>query len=153
MLSIDKLIAHKILNFYRLQISYFYLQIVVKREEARKAQILFAIVIFFVVCNVPRTVLNLEELVVIAPSYWRNYKYLITQQMEGMNELEVPNIPMCYSPPFWAHILGSISKFLLTLNASVCLFIYCVMGQIFRSKMYHQIHCVLSFLRKVFRCI
>ena len=122
--------------------------VLVKREEARKAQILFAIVIFFVICNVPRTVLNLEEFVVIAPSYWRNYKHLF----HGLQYKEEHVLPLCYSPPFWAHILGSISKLLLTLNASVCCFVYCIMCQTFRAELSNQCQNVINFLRHhVFR--
>lgn len=32
-----------------------------KEEEARKARILFVIVILFFICNIPRFVINLEE--------------------------------------------------------------------------------------------
>ena len=114
-----------------------------------KARILFAIVMFFVICNIPRIVLNLEDLVVIAPSYWSKYNFFYTQEMGIKNEEQ--NLPLCYSPPFWAHILGSISKFLLTLNASVCCFAYCVICRIFRSELSNRLHNLISYVLKKIR--
>ena len=105
--------------------------ILVKKDEGRSAKVLFAIVIFFIVCNVPRAVLDLEEFVVIAPSYWDKCKSIFNNELKD----EAPMLPLCYSPPFWAHILQSISKFLLTLNASAGCFVYCAMCQTFRTEL------------------
>ena len=116
----------------------------VKREESRKAQILFAIVIFFVVCNVPLTVLNIEEFTALVPPYWQNYKHILSSTR---NETTV--VPFCYSPPFWADVLGSISKLLLTLNASMCTFMYCAMCQIFRNEISTKFHTAIKFLSQI----
>ena len=121
----------------------------VKREEARNARILFIIVIIFVICNIPRIVLNLEELTIIAPSYWRKYNLFNPDATEMKNEEEKQKL--CYSPPFWAHILGSISKFLLTCNASVCCFVYCVICPTFRTELKTNACTLITFMLKSFR--
>ena len=123
--------------------------IAAKREEARKARILFGIIIIFVVCNIPRIVLNLEELAVIAPSYWKKYNFFYPHEMGTKNEEQ--NLPICYSPPFWVHVLGSISKFLLTLNASVCFFVYCVICRSFRSTLSKRLRKLITLMLKRFR--
>ena len=128
----------------------FIYSILVKIEEARKAKILFAIVIFFMICNVPRTVLNLEEFAVIAPSYWRNYNGFIFNHSTTTQQAPIPVPPLCYSPPFWSHILGSVSNFFLTLNASICGFVYCVMCQLFRNELSKMLNNVTATIRKVF---
>ena len=123
----------------------------VKRDEGRKAQILFAIVIFFVVCNVPLTILNFEEFVAIAPSYWSNYQHRFNVQTAKPTENEIQMAPLCYSHPFWATILRSISKLLLTLNASVCCFVYCAMCKTFRIELSSKIQCAIGRVRKIVR--
>ena len=108
---------------------------------------MFAIVIFFVTCNVPRAVLDFEEFVMIAPTYWDKYKSMLNSQLKD----EEPILPLCYSPPFWAHILQSISKFLLTLNASSCCFVYCVMCQKFRTELSDTCQNFLNFIIRIIR--
>lgn len=73
-----------------------------KEEEAKKAKILFAIVILFSVCNIPRIVLNFEE----TYSYW-THKAL---QQQGS--------PECNAVPLWALMLNILSQLLLTINAT-----------------------------------
>ena len=120
----------------------------VKREEGRRAKVLFAIVIFFVICNTPRVVLDLEEFVVIAPSYWNKYITIFSHP----TEIESPSTnQLCYSPPFWARILHSISKLLLTLNASSGCLVYCAMCKIFRTSLTKACKNVIKFVAKVFR--
>ena len=58
---------------------------------------------FFVICNVPKIVLNLEVLVVVAPLYWKNYKYIFDKSLHDVDNDRV--MPLCYSPPFWAHMM------------------------------------------------
>ena len=125
--------------------------IAAKREEGRRAKILFAIVIFFVVCNTPRVILDLEEFVVIAPSYLDKYKSILDHQHHAYVS---PLKPLCYSPPFWARILHSVSKFLLTLNASSGCLVYCAMCKIFRKELLNTCHNVFNFITKSFctRC-
>ena len=105
-----------------------------KREESRKAQVLFAIVIIFVVCNVPRIILNMEELSAITPSYWNSYNP-ISKGNSSEEAIKTFDAISCYSAPFWAHILNSISKLLLTFNASVGCFVYCMICSRFREEM------------------
>ena len=69
-----------------------------KAEEARKARVLFVIVVLFFICNIPRIVINLEE----------SYGVIVA----AYNKEE------CYSIPFWALILNCFSQLLITINAS-----------------------------------
>ena len=98
--------------------------------------------IFFVICNVPRIILNMEELVAVAPSYWKNYNIFSTQNTT--QNYEEPNKPLCYSPPFWAHILRIISKLLLILNASVGCLVYCVICSTFQAEISNQFKKLMS---------
>ena len=115
---------------------------------------------FFVVCNVPRIVLNFEELSIVAPSYWQRYNFFGVNGTEANNTERVnatetnnneQNENFCYSPPFWAHVLRSISRFLLTLNASVCCFVYCIICRVFRSELQNRIQTIIAFVLKTFR--
>ena len=101
----------------------------------------------FVTCNVPRAVLDLEEFFVIAPSYWNKYKPIFNGPLED----EAPILPLCYSPPFWAHILQSVSKLLLTLNASAGSFIYCVLCRAFRAELSNTCSNFVNAIMKFFR--
>ena len=92
----------------------------------------------------------MEELSVIAPSYWNSFKFHSEQDMTESNE-EQNEQQLCYSPSFWAHILGIISKFLLTLNASVCCFVYCVMSPTFRDEISKKFANLISYLFKIVR--
>ena len=121
-----------------------------KREESRKAQVLFAIVIIFVVCNVPRTILNMEELSAIAPSYWKSLNP-ISKDDSSEQEFRTFDAIKCYSAPLWAHILRSISKLLLTLNASVGCFVYCMICSRFRNEMSTGLTKIISYTKKIFR--
>ena len=121
-----------------------------KREESRKAQVLFGIVIIFVVCNVPRTILNMEELSAIAPSYWKSLNPISKEDSPDQASKTFDAIK-CYSAPFWAHILRSISKLLLTLNASVGCFVYCMICSRFRHEMSTGFTNILSQMKKIFR--
>ena len=119
----------------------------VKREEGRRAKVLFAIVIFFVLCNTPRVILDLEEFVVIAPSYWNKYKTFLSHPTEIVSS---SSKQLCYSPPFWARILHSISKLLLTLNASSGCLVYCAMCNIFRTALSKACQSAVKFIAKIF---
>ena len=126
--------------------SYFILT--AKREESRKAQVLFVIVIIFVVCNVPRIILNMEELSAIAPSYWNSYNP-ISKENSSEQAFKTFDAIKCYSAPFWAHILRSISKLLLTLNASVGCFVYCMICSRFRNEMSKGFTKIKFYMKKI----
>ena len=121
---------------------------IAKREEATAAKVLIAIVMFFVICNVPKIVLNLEELVVVAPLYWKNYKYIFDKSLHDVDNDRV--MPLCYSPPFWAHILGSISHFLQILNASICCVVYCIISPTFRQEFMAKLTVFIFYVKRIF---
>ena len=88
---------------------------VAKEEEAKKAKILFVIVILFLACNALRLILNLQEMVTMHV-YQAAFKL-------GCNPV-----------PFWAMVTNTVSKFLLTLNAALGVPVYCVMSRDFRRQ-------------------
>ena len=124
--------------------------LIAKREESRKAQVLFVIVIIFVVCNVPRIILNMEELSAIAPSYWNSYNP-ISRENSSEQAFKTFDAIKCYSAPFWAHILRSVSNLLLTLNASVGCFVYCMICSRFRKEMSKGLTKIISYMKKIIR--
>ena len=119
---------------------------VAKRGDLITAQILLVIVILFFIFDVPKTVLNLEELVAIAPLYWRNYRSTFFGSLDKNNDDTV--LPICYSPPFWAHILGSISHLFLTLNASICCFVYCSICPVFRQEFVSKLNSMIFYVKR-----
>ena len=102
------------------------------------------------VCNVPRIILNMEELRAISPSYWTKFNFLATQNLTDKSE-ETLDAISCHSPPFWAHILRSVSKLLLTFNASVGCFVYCMMCSRFRDQMSNCFTNLIYSMNKIVR--
>ena len=123
--------------------------ILVKREETRKAMVLLGIVISFTLCNVPRVILNIEEFGVMSLSY---YKLLYSEtQDDDINERQQIEKP-CFKANFWAYILKTISKLLLTIHASSCCFVYCVMCPIFRDEITKKFKAIFKFVSKIVCC-
>lgn len=88
---------------------------VAKEEEAKKAKILFVIVILFLACNTLRLVLNVQE-------------------MATMHVYRAAFDLGCNPVPFWVMVTNTVSKFLLTLNAALGVPVYCVMSRDFRRQ-------------------
>ena len=135
-----------VISWWRLKLIWYLFYFAAKRRDLITAQILLVIVIFFFVFNVPKIVLNLEELVAIAPFYWRNYKSSFFGNLHQNDDDTV--VPICYSPPFWAHILGSISHLFLTLNASICCFVYCSICPVFRQEFVSKLNSMIFYVKR-----
>ena len=128
-----------------------------KFDEAMKARALFAIVFIFVLCNLPRIILNLEEGISAAISYHDSYYAISNQDLQpeintgatsiALNATVSTSSKRCYLPAFWSYILNHINNFLLTLNASVCSIIYCLICRRFRTELRYQFHnlCHITF--------
>ena len=113
--------------------------LLVTQDEERISRALVVIVVFFMVCNVPTAISHFEELLAILPTYYR-------VMFKGEMRIQKESNP-CYSPPFWAHIILSIAKLFLTMNASAGCFLYCLMCQAFRAKLSNQFHRAVNFVR------
>ncbi len=85
----------------------------IKREEEHKARILFAIIAAFAAFNMPRFVLNFEELLAS-----RDYAFSLRRG--------------CMAHPAWALILNHCSELAICANASLGFVVYCVMSTDFR---------------------
>ena len=86
----------------------------------------------FIVCNLPRIVLNFEEFYFMIISYWDSYNFFDIHKAVNSND-DLPKV--CYSPPYWSYIVKHVSDLLLTLNASVCSIVYCVICKTFRAEL------------------
>ena len=89
----------------------------------------------------------MEELVTILQSYWKVYSMTLTDDNDGKEHGGVNIKKHCYTPPFWAHILKIISKLLLTINASVGCFVYCIMSPQFREEISKKIQILFNLRR------
>ena len=127
-----------------------------KFDEARKARVLFAVVVIFAICNLPRIVLNVEEGIRVMTSYYDTYCGMGDQHQQQLLNYTTSSGALivtpatssmrCYSPPFWTYIFIHISNLLLTLNASICTIVYCALCTTLRSKLLNQFRS----LRKLF---
>ena len=73
------------------------------------------IILIFLVCHAPRIILDINELATIK----------ISEYCESIGALE-------YS--FWSILVLNISHFLLVVNSSVNMIVYCLLGSRFRAE-------------------
>ena len=85
-----------------------------RAKELQLSFALFAVVICFVICNLLRILLNIDELVI--------FKMAQASEQNG-----------CLGFQYWSLFAVSISKFLLALNSSGNFFIYCITSSEFRK--------------------
>ena len=100
------------------------------KNQRTQTAILFSIVVIFVICHIPRIVLNIEELILESTTV----KDLSSQCRYGHS--------------YWYYICTPISETLLKLNSSVNFFVYCVFNQSFRNV----IHEKFSKACNIFQC-
>lgn len=85
-------------------------------EENRSALLLFAIVILFFVCQLPRNFLNIHEALTFS------------QKKEDY-------LKGCDGMPLWILIIGLLSHLLLTCNSAFNFLLYCAMSKLFRVEL------------------
>ena len=85
-------------------------------EENRQAVILFAIIILFFICHLPRMFLNLHE--------------ALTFEQKKRDYLHG-----CRGVPLWILIIGLLSHLLLTCNSAFNFILYCAMSEVFRLEL------------------
>eukprot|EP00095_Tigriopus_kingsejongensis_P004803 maker-scaffold182_size278544-snap-gene-0.12 protein:Tk04803 transcript:maker-scaffold182_size278544-snap-gene-0.12-mRNA-1 annotation:"fmrfamide receptor" len=100
-----------------------------KLEEANKIRILFVIILLFFVCNTLRFFLIFEECIAN-----RDHKFAEEHR--------------CVAIPFWALIINRVSQLLLTVNASLGSFVYCVMSMEFRMEVIGSIKSIRRWARR-----
>ena len=106
-----------------------------KHEETKQAIVLFAIVVLFMICHAVRIVLNIHEVF-------------------NIEEIRISMLNGCYGQGLARFLGTSISHFLITLNASVNFFIYCLMSEPFRQTLRTKMgeFYAVCFPRKNFPC-
>ena len=101
----------------------------IRRKNEDSLAVVFMIIIFiFLICHSPRIILDIHELMTI-------------KQSEYCNEIN----EFYYSS--WSVILLSVSHFLLVVNSSVNMIVYCLLGSRFRKeirKMFDTFKCWIN---------
>lgn len=92
-------------------------------EENRQALVLFFIVVLFLVCNIPRIILNAYE-------------------MLQVHTIRANRDNKCFALPGWILLTTNLSLVLITLNSSVNFFIYCLVNTTFRKEMLTRLSAV-----------
>ena len=88
-----------------------------RRKEDSLAIIFMPIIIIFLVCNFPRILLDIHELA--------TFEETVSCRKAGLNAFSV-----------WSLILLNFSHFLLVINSTVNLFVYCTRGSRFRREFF-----------------
>ena len=91
-----------------------------RRRNDNLSIVLMLIVAVFLICNLPRLILNMHEITVI-------------QDVNRCQDTDLGGFPV------WSIALGFVSHILLVFNSSTNLFIYCMVGAKFRSVFYRHI--------------
>lgn len=112
----------------------------IKRRDRRQkvmveqTMMLFAMVIFFLISHLPRSILNLEE-------FARLHNRKLARD-EG-----------CVWFQYWTALIVPVSHILLQVNSSITLFIYCVFNSLFRetlkNKFCYIFQCIFKCEQKV----
>lgn len=82
-------------------------------EENRQALVLFFIVILFLVCNLPRIILNCYEVFIIT---------------------KIDDQDPCFTLPAWVLIINLVNLVLMVTNSSINFFVYCFVNTTFRRQ-------------------
>ena len=100
-----------------------------RRKNEDSLAVVFMIIIFiFLICHAPRIILDIHELMTI-------------KQSEYCNDIGA------YSYSAWSVALLSVSHFLLVVNSSVNMIVYCLLGSRFRKeirKMFDAFKCWIN---------
>ena len=94
------------------------------------SRMLFIIVAVFLICSLPRTILNLVELEQMLVWYFSK---------DSHPDLSIRSSE-CFDPPVWASVLSNVSSFLMTCNSSIGFVIYCMTCKQFRSQLGRRLH-------------
>ena len=106
-----------------------------KAVEIRQAVVLLAVVIAFLVCNILRIILDMEE--------------TISYEDRVQTEKHAASVgKMCTGVQFWAMITADISHFLLQVNPSANFFIYCILKKHFRSALKEKLIESATFIKR-----
>ena len=89
---------------------------------------LFIIAAIFIICSIPRAILNLVELEHMTEWYYERY---VDPEFKARD-------PHCFDPPVWAIVLNHFSKFMMTFNSCCPFFTYCVSCKVFRKELKKQ---------------
>ncbi|TRY78311.1 hypothetical protein TCAL_05014 [Tigriopus californicus] len=91
----------------------------VSKREIKMASILLTIVFVFFGCHLPRVLLNLHE-------------FFMATQIEDCGDM--------FCPPAWFLCSISVNHFLLVVNSSVNILVYCSQGEKFRQGLTEKLH-------------
>lgn len=86
-----------------------------RKKEDNLAAIFMGFIVVFLVCHLPRLLLNIHELATI--------RFAMRCQHAGLNPF-----------PMWSHLVVTISHLLLVLNSATNILIYCCLSSKFREE-------------------
>ena len=99
-----------------------------ERNMVQQTMMLFAIVILFLICHTPRTILNIEE-------------------GATMDNVKMAKECGCHWLQYWTLNVIPVSHILLQINSGTNLFIYCFFSSWFRKALKHKFRGVLNLFR------
>ena len=105
-------------------------------DEGHQSKILFIIVAVFLICSLPRAILNLVEFEHMFSLYYLAYFVSGDDEVAlKARELQANEEIACFYPPLWFVVFTNVSSFLMTINASLGFLIYSLGCSIFRAEL------------------
>jgi hypothetical protein len=123
-------------------------------DERHQSKILFIIVAVFLLCSLPRAILNLVEFEHMFSLYYLAYfvadtEDIVLRVQASQTEEEIA----CFYPPFWFVLFTNVSSLFMTVNASLGFLIYCFGCSQFRAELSERMKRFKNYLRtKNIRC-
>lgn len=117
-------------------------------DENHQSKILFIIVVVFLICSLPRAILNLVEFEHMFSLYY--LAYFVAENDEVVlkaRAIEANEEIACFYPPFWFVLFTNVSSLFMTLNASLGFFIYSFSCALFRAELYLRVQRLKNELR------
>jgi len=109
-------------------------------DENHQSKILYIIVAVFLICSLPRAILNLVEFEHMFSLYY--LAYFVSEDDEVVlkaRAIQANEEIACFYPPFWFVLFTNVSSLFMTLNASLGFFIYSFSCALFRAELYLRV--------------
>ena len=104
-------------------------------DDKHQSKLLFIIVAVFLLCSLPRAILNLVEFEHMFSLYYLAYFVPEEEVVIKVKEAELEDEIACFYPPFWFVLFTNVSSLFMTINASLGFLIYCLGCSLFRAEL------------------
>jgi hypothetical protein len=118
-------------------------------DERHQSKILFIIVAVFLLCSLPRAILNLVEFEHMFSLYYLAY-FVSPEEGEIVlkaRAIQVDEDIACFYPPFWFVLFTNVSSLFMTINASLGFLIYSLGCSLFRAELSEKLRRLRNSLR------